>query len=276
MRRSGSRVVHRLRPDRPPVPCGGDGPLRRKNGRPLHLSDGIRYALAAVFLLPGARAEPAAPGAAVVLTAGEAYAAWAAAQPPLSTKSGYEHQELRLRRAGPVRTVAVRGTGATDLPAARHTLSTPRPASDGDRTVPRHTRHRRSRTDGRRGLTVGDGWCPEPDLNRHAREGAARFKLAVSAFHHPGRPWGPRWVSEPIGMLSPGSGRVESCCLISWVTDEASAPRSGHRHLPAALWTAADHVRGMTEFHPPNQGAPPVPNIPGRGTRLRGGRHSQV
>src|SRR4051794_36211128 len=29
-------------------------------------------------------------------------------------------------------------------------------------------------------------WCPEPDLNRHAREGAARFKLAVSAFHHPG------------------------------------------------------------------------------------------
>src|SRR5690606_5067079 len=34
-------------------------------------------------------------------------------------------------------------------------------------------------------------WCPEPDLNRHAREGAARFKLAVSAFHHPGRPWAP-------------------------------------------------------------------------------------
>lgn len=28
--------------------------------------------------------------------------------------------------------------------------------------------------------------CPEPDSNRHAPEEAARFKLAVSAFHHPG------------------------------------------------------------------------------------------
>ena len=37
-----------------------------------------------------------------------------------------------------------------------------------------------------RGGDEEDRKCPEPDLNRHAREGAARFKLAVSAFHHPG------------------------------------------------------------------------------------------
>lgn len=51
-------------------------------------------------------------------------------------------------------------------------------------------------------------WCPEPDLNRHARSGAARFKLAVSAFHHPGRPWAPLRGSEPIGGPPPGSGGI--------------------------------------------------------------------
>lgn len=51
-------------------------------------------------------------------------------------------------------------------------------------------------------------WCPEPDSNRHARSGAARFKLAVSAFHHPGRPWAPLRGSEPIGGPPPGSGGI--------------------------------------------------------------------
>ncbi|WP_112467468.1 hypothetical protein [Streptomyces triticisoli] len=45
-------------------------------------------------------------------------------------QGGYERQELRLRRTGLVHTVTVQGTGATDLPAARHILSTLRPASD--------------------------------------------------------------------------------------------------------------------------------------------------
>lgn len=49
-------------------------------------------------------------------------------------------------------------------------------------------------------------WCPEPDLNRHAREGAARFKLAVSAFHHPGRPWAPRRVLRAYRGTSPEQG----------------------------------------------------------------------
>src|SRR5213595_4324784 len=77
-------------------------------------------------------------------------------------------------------------------------------------------------------------WCPEPDLNRHAREGAARFKLAVSAFHHPGRPWAPHRVSEPIGTHPPNSGTADRCCLILLTSEGASAHGTGHPHLPTA------------------------------------------
>ncbi|MGV9351442.1 hypothetical protein ACWDSD_43435 [Streptomyces spiralis] len=44
-------------------------------------------------------------------------------------ESGYEHQELRLRRDGLVYTVTMEGFHG-DLSAARHILSTLRPATD--------------------------------------------------------------------------------------------------------------------------------------------------
>jgi hypothetical protein len=45
----------------------------------------------------------------------------------------YEHQELRLRRDAIVYTVTVEGS-RTDLSAARHILSTLRPATDTELT----------------------------------------------------------------------------------------------------------------------------------------------
>jgi hypothetical protein len=49
----------------------------------------------------------------------------------LTYEGGYEHQELRLRRDGLVFTVTVEGRHA-DLSAARHVLSTLRPATDAE------------------------------------------------------------------------------------------------------------------------------------------------
>ncbi|GEC05909.1 hypothetical protein SSP24_35640 [Streptomyces spinoverrucosus] len=46
-------------------------------------------------------------------------------------EGGYEHQELRLRRDGLTYTVTLQGTD-NDLTAARHILSTLRPATDGE------------------------------------------------------------------------------------------------------------------------------------------------
>ncbi|MGW7356325.1 hypothetical protein ACWGI0_06550 [Streptomyces sp. NPDC054802] len=49
----------------------------------------------------------------------------------LTYEGGYEHRELRLRRDGLVYTVTVKGRHA-DLSAARHVLSTLRPATDAE------------------------------------------------------------------------------------------------------------------------------------------------
>ncbi len=83
--------------------------------------------------------------------------------------------------------------------------------------------------------------------------GAARFKLAVSAFHHPGRPWAPRSASEPIGRLPPNSRPADRCCLILLTSEGASAHGTRHPHLPVAFRTARPGVCGMTEFHRPNE-----------------------
>src|SRR4051812_30332749 len=103
--------------------------------------------------------------------------------------------------------------------------------------------------------------CPEPDLNRHAREGAARFKLAVSAFHHPGRPWAPHRGSEPIRRLPPNIGQADRCCLILLRSEGASAPGTGHPHLPIASRGPLGDACGMTEFHRLNKDAPPVLDV---------------
>ncbi|MBX9395270.1 hypothetical protein K4749_17120 [Streptomyces sp. TRM72054] len=49
----------------------------------------------------------------------------------ITYEGGYEHQELRLRRDGLTYTVTLQGTD-NDLTAARHILSTLRPATDGE------------------------------------------------------------------------------------------------------------------------------------------------
>lgn len=102
-------------------------------------------------------------------------------------------------------------------------------------------------------------WCPEPDLNRHARVGAARFKLAVSAFHHLGWPRGSASSRpEPIGARSLNIGRVNRCCLILLIPEGASAPGTGRPHLPIALRAITARAHGMTEFHRRNKGDSPA------------------
>ncbi len=108
-------------------------------------------------------------------------------------------------------------------------------------------------------------WCPEPDLNRHARSGAARFKLAVSAFHHPGRPWAPLRGSEPIGGLRAADGGMGRSCLILLAPEGASGLGTRCQHMPTALRLTPRHGCGMTEFHRPNKGAPPVLGTSGSG-----------
>jgi len=88
--------------------------------------------------------------------------------------------------------------------------------------------------------------------------GAARFKLAVSAFHHPGRPWAPRRRSEPIGVRPPNCRRANRCCLILLTSEGASDHGTRHPHLPIALRGTPGRARGMTEFHRLNKDAPPV------------------
>lgn len=102
------------------------------------------------------------------------------------------------------------------------------------------------------------GEVPGTGLEPVRPQGAARFKLAVSAFHHPGRPWAPHRGSEPIGRHPSNSGAVDRCCLILLTPEGASAPGTGHPHLPTAWRAATACVCGMTEFHRPNEGAPPV------------------
>lgn len=121
-------------------------------------------------------------------------------------------------------------------------------AVNGSRRTPPagHARGGRVGRDRERSEVPGTGL--EPVRPR----GAARFKLAVSAFHHPGRPWAPRRDSEPIGARSSNSGRANRCCLILLTSEGASATGTGHPHLPIAFRAARGRVCGMTEFHRPN------------------------
>jgi hypothetical protein len=72
------------------------------------------------------------------------------------------------------------------------------------------------------------------------------------------RPWAPHRGSEPIGTHPPNSSRAGRCCLILLTSEGASASGRRHPHLPTALRATARGACGMTEFHRPNKGAPPV------------------
>ncbi len=94
------------------------------------------------------------------------------------------------------------------------------------------------------------GRCPEPDLNRYAREGQRGLSspclhstiraghgaaLRIRAYRGASLEL---WASEP--MLS-----------ILLTSEGASAPGTGHPHLPIGF-RAAQTAYGMTEFHRPN------------------------
>lgn len=64
--------------------------------------------------------------------------------------------------------------------------------------------------------------------------------------------------SEPIGRLTPNSGRATRCCLILLTSEGASAHGTGHPHLPIAFRATRGAVWGMTEFHR-HEGGPPRP-----------------
>lgn len=104
--------------------------------------------------------------------------------------------------------------------------------------------------------------------------GAARFKLAVSAFHHPGRPWAPHRGSEPIGAHHPNSGRADRCCLILLMSEGASVRCTGRQHLPTASRTHRARVRELTEFHRPNAITPNPGPDPGPAPGSTAARHA--
>jgi hypothetical protein len=178
------------------------------------------------------------------------------------------------------------GTGQRDAHRPAYALppGLPRPARGRALAIARGRPSPRGRADddqprgvsgsrpGPRGVVVAwerhTWWCPEPDSNRHARSGAARFKLAVSAFHHPGRPWAPLRGSEPIGDPPAASGGRGRSCLILLAPEGASALGTRRQHVPTALRVTLRHARGMTEFHRRNRGAPPVPRAPGSGSAV--------
>lgn len=95
-------------------------------------------------------------------------------------------------------------------------------------------------------------------MNRYAREGQRGLSSPCLHSTIRARPWAPHRGSEPIGTHPPNSSRAGRCCLILLMSEGASASGRRHPHLPTALRATARGACGMTEFHRPNKGAPPV------------------
>lgn len=106
------------------------------------------------------------------------------------------------------------------------------------------------------------GWCPEPDLNRYAREG--QRGLSSPCLHSTIRAGHGLRVEAPSlsGCVPRTAEPTERCCLILLTSEGASGHGTGHPHLPVALRAADVRVGGMTEFHRLNKGAPPVLHPP--------------
>ncbi len=118
------------------------------------------------------------------------------------------------------------------------------------RPTKRRTDRRGARTRGAlEGRAYMRGVCPEPDSNRYAREGqrglsSPCLRSTIRAGHELRIE-----RSEPIGTHRPNSARAMRCCLILLMSEDASAPGTGHPHLPIAFRATAARVWGMTEFH---------------------------
>lgn len=105
-------------------------------------------------------------------------------------------------------------------------------------------------------------WCPEPDSNRHAPEEAARFKLAVSAFHHPGVGARLRLGTRPYPGASLEQRNIRS--MLSYFIDRLMV-----RQTPG---TASAHARAGLRARTPangNDGNSPYPH----GLRATAPRH---
>lgn len=108
------------------------------------------------------------------------------------------------------------------------------------------------------GAPAGGRRCARSRIRTGTACRPTRFKLVVSAFHHPGTGsrtvWLatalPRTLNEPIGGACPGNGALVSSCLILLATDPASAARAPLRSRSAAL----PEPPGMTESRCPATG----------------------
>lgn len=144
--------------------------------------------------------------------------------------------------------------------------------------------HRRVTSTVARGLPSQVWRCPEPDLNRYAREG--QRGLSSPCLHSTIRAGhGLRMERpEPIGRHPSNCGRTVRCCLILLRSEGASAAGRGHPHLPIAFRATMGRVCGMTGFHRPEGGHHDQPvsadqplSAPGGPRRaLRGACHPQV
>src|SRR5690606_35259297 len=75
-------------------------------------------------------------------------------------------------------------------------------------------------------------------------------------------PWAPLRDSEPIGDLHVVSDEMARSCLILLAPEGASDSGTRRQHVPPASRLTTRHACGMTEFHRPNKGTPPVLGTP--------------
>lgn len=200
------------------------------------------------------------------------------------TRTGHpEHDDPRDQHSRPCRTSRVprpRGTGSS-LTARAHTL----------RAAP-SLRRRRCRA-----TLTGHGGIPPVSLrpldgdtlrrtqgSRVVAPTYARGKVPGAGLE-PARPQqGQRGLSspclhstiragrglrvgppEPIGTPHPNCAVVGRCCLILLTPEGVSGHGNRHQHMPTASRAGVGRACGMTEFHRPNKGAPPVLTHPAPG-----------
>lgn len=98
-------------------------------------------------------------------------------------------------------------------------------------------------------MPAGD--VPGAGLEPARPRGAARFKLAVSAFHHPGTARDAALAQEPIGTHHSNSRVTTRCCLILLTSEGASAHVPAHPHMPGADGHLVTRLTGMTKSRRP-------------------------
>lgn len=140
---------------------------------------------------------------------------------------------------------------------------------------PRHTGAPQDRRVHRAGRPACVSDVPGAGLEPARPRGAARFKLAVSAFHHPGKARDAALAQEPIGARHSNSRAATRCCLILLTSEGASGHVTSHPHMPGAGGHLRPRHTGMTKSRRPVTHSAPSPRTRGPGT-TRGGPGSGV